>query len=160
MLSARHLHRLFFAFANAINSIVANRYGRVRWNNRQINLNEGRRLEAICRSDTNPSTLRLEVTRSNGRQREAIPLGLSFNNGYLSLSAVTQQDNGLEFTCSSRDSSDMLTLYVESASNAFAALICCLLCLPCIDWNDCFAGTKHQSNFFSRKWSRSFTRVR
>jgi hypothetical protein len=77
-------------------------------------LEEGRRLEAICRSDNDPLTLRLDVTRSNGQQREQFPLGLSFVNGYLSLSAVTQQDNGLEFICSSGDSSDILTLYVQS----------------------------------------------
>jgi hypothetical protein len=90
-------------------------------------LEEGRRLEAICRSDNDPLTLRLDVTRSNGQQREQFPLGLSFVNGYLSLSAVTQQDNGLEFICSSGDSSDILTLYVQSTSNAFANLICLIL---------------------------------
>jgi hypothetical protein len=83
-------------------------------------LDEGRRLEAVCRTDIDPTTLRLDVTRYNGRQREQIPLGLSFSNGYLSLSAVTQQDNGLEFICSSGDSSDILTLNVQSSSNAFA----------------------------------------
>jgi len=83
-------------------------------------LDEGRRLEAVCRADSDPSTLRLDVTRNNGQQREPIPLGLSFSNGYLSLSAVTQQDNGLEFICSSGDSSDTLILYVQSTSNAFA----------------------------------------
>jgi hypothetical protein len=86
-------------------------------------LDEGRRLEAVCRTDIDPTTLRLDVTRYNGRQREQIPLGLSFSNGYLSLSAVTQQDNGLEFICSSGDSSDILTLNVQSSSNAFANLI-------------------------------------
>ncbi len=83
-------------------------------------MDEGRRLEAVCRTDIDPTTLRLDVTRYNGRQREQIPLGLSFSNGYLSLSAVTQQDNGLEFICSSGDSSDILTLNVQSSSNAFA----------------------------------------
>jgi len=86
-------------------------------------LDEGRRLEAVCRTDIDPTTLRLDVTRYNGRQREQIPLGLSFSNGYLSLSAVTQQDNGLEFICSSGDSSDILTLNVQSSSNAFANLV-------------------------------------
>ncbi len=86
-------------------------------------MDEGRRLEAVCRTDIDPTTLRLDVTRYNGRQREQIPLGLSFSNGYLSLSAVTQQDNGLEFICSSGDSSDILTLNVQSSSNAFANLI-------------------------------------
>jgi hypothetical protein len=85
-------------------------------------LDEGRRLEAVCRADIDPSTLRLDVTRYNGRQRERIPLGLSFSNGYLSLSAVTKQDNGLEFTCSSGDASDILTLIVQSSSNACANL--------------------------------------
>ncbi len=85
-------------------------------------MDEGRRLEAVCRTDIDPSTLRLDVTRYNGRQREAIPLGLSFSNGYLSLSAVTKQDNGLEFICSSGDSSDILILNVQSMSNAFANL--------------------------------------
>ncbi|CAF5034208.1 unnamed protein product, partial [Rotaria sp. Silwood1] len=41
--------------------------------------------------------LRLDVTRHNGQQREPVPLGLSFSNGYLSLGAVTVQDSGLEF---------------------------------------------------------------
>lgn len=100
--------------------MIANRYRRVQWNNQQINLEEGRRLEAVCRSDVDPSTLRLDVTRANGQQREQIPLGLSFNNGYLSLSAVTVQDNGLEFTCATGDSSDILTLYVQPSSKAFA----------------------------------------
>ncbi len=92
-------------------------------------MDEGRRLEAVCRSDSDPSTLRLDVTRSNGQHREQSPLGLTFSNGYLSLSAVTQQDNGLEFICSSGDSSDILTLYVQSSSNALANIICwiCLL---------------------------------
>jgi hypothetical protein len=83
-------------------------------------LNEGHRLEAVCRTDTDPSTLRLDVARYNGRQREQMPLGLSFSNGYLSLSAVTSQDNGLEFICTSGDTSDTLTLNVRSSSNAFA----------------------------------------
>ncbi len=83
-------------------------------------MDEGRRLEAVCRTDTDPSTLRLDVTRNQRQQREQIPLGLSFSNGYLSLSAVTRQDNGLEFICSSGDTSDILTLNVRSSSNAFA----------------------------------------
>lgn len=83
-------------------------------------MDEGRRLEAVCRSDTDPSQLRLDVTRNNRQQREQIPLGLSFSNGYLSLGAVTQQDNGLEFICSANDASDLLVLYVQPNSNAFA----------------------------------------
>lgn len=79
-------------------------------------LEEGRRLEAVCRSDVDPSTLRLEVARDNGRQRESVPLGLSFSNGYLSLGAVTKQDNGLEFICSSGNASDTLILNVLSSS--------------------------------------------
>ncbi len=85
-------------------------------------MDEGRRLEAVCRTDYDPSTLRLDVTRYNGRQREQIPLGLSFSNGYLSLSAVTKQDNGLEFVCTSGGASDVLTLHVQSMSNASADL--------------------------------------
>jgi hypothetical protein len=79
-------------------------------------LEEGRRLEAFCRSDVEQSELRLEVARHNGRQRESAPLGLSFSNGHLSLGAVTKQDNGLEFICSSKDASDTLTLHVLSSS--------------------------------------------
>ena len=94
----------------------------MQWNHRQIHLDDGRRLEAVCRTDLDPSTLRLDVTRSNGQQRQQIPLGLSFHNGYLSLSAVTEQDNGLEFICAGGDSSDTLTLYVQASSKAFAHL--------------------------------------
>ncbi len=79
-------------------------------------MEEGRRLEAVCRSVVDPSTLRLEIARQNGRQRESAPLGLAFSNGYLSLGAVTRQDNGLEFICSSGDISDTLTLNVLSSS--------------------------------------------
>lgn len=101
-------------------------------------MDEGRRLEAICRSDTDPSTLRLDVTRFNGRQREQVPLGLSFSNGYLSLSAVTQQDNGLEFTCSSGDSSDILILNVQSTSNAFFADLFVCSYLLALHFEFCF----------------------
>jgi hypothetical protein len=86
-------------------------------------LDEGRRLEAVCRTDTDPSTLHLDVTRHNRQQREQIPLGLSFSNGYLSLSAVTRQDDGLEFICTSGDISDILTLTVRSSSNTFACYL-------------------------------------
>ena len=92
-------------------------------------MDEGRRLEAVCRTDTDPSTLRLDVTRQNRQQREQAPLGLSFSNGYLSLSAVTRQDNGLEFICSSGDTSDILKLNVRSSSNAFASVCFHLLAL-------------------------------
>ncbi|CAF4183766.1 unnamed protein product [Rotaria sp. Silwood2] len=94
-----------------------NQNRRVHWNVQRLDLNEGRRLEAVCRSDVDPLTLRLDVTRHNGRQREAVPLGLSFSNGYLSLGAVTRQDNGLEFTCSSGNASDTLTLNVRASSH-------------------------------------------
>ncbi|CAF1607632.1 unnamed protein product [Rotaria magnacalcarata] len=90
---------------------------RVQWNVQRVDLNEGRRLEAVCRSDADTSTLNLDVTRHNGRQREVIPLGLTFSNGYLSLGAVTNQDDGLEFTCASGNISDILTLHVRPSSN-------------------------------------------
>jgi hypothetical protein len=113
-------YNTYLCFCLLINKIIANQYRKVQWNKKQINLDEGRRLEAVCRADIDPSTLRLDVTRRNGQQRESIPLGLSFSNGYLSLSAVTKQDNELEFICSSGDSSDILILYVQPTSNAFA----------------------------------------
>ncbi|CAF4524399.1 unnamed protein product [Rotaria socialis] len=90
---------------------------RVQWNVQKLDLNEGRRLEAVCRSYADPSTLSLDVTRHNGRQREVVPLGLTFSNGYLSLGAVTNQDDGLEFTCTSGNTSDILTLHVRPSSN-------------------------------------------
>ncbi|CAF1237105.1 unnamed protein product [Adineta ricciae] len=93
-----------------------NQYRRVQWNTHQLDLSEGHRLEAICRTDVDPSTLQLDVTRQNRQQRERTPLGLSFSNGYLSLAAVTKQDDGLEFICSSGDISDILTLRVRSSS--------------------------------------------
>ncbi|CAF3522929.1 unnamed protein product [Rotaria socialis] len=95
----------------------ANQYRRVQWNVHQLTLNEGRRLEAICRTDIESIKLRLDVTRFNAQQREHAPLGLSFLNGYLSLSAVTKQDNGLEFLCSSENSYDILTLNVRSPND-------------------------------------------
>lgn len=95
---------------------------RVRWNFKKLELEEGRRLEALCQSDVDPLNLRLDVTRLNGRQREPVPLGLSFSNGYLLLAAVTYQDDGLEFTCSSGNASDTLTLTVRPSST---------LCLSC-----------------------------
>ncbi len=100
-------------------------------------MEEGRRLEAVCRSDVDPSTLRLEIARQNGRQRESVPLGLSFSNGYLSLGAVTRQDNGLEFICSSGDVSDTLTLNILSSSTLclFFSLYLCLL----FDFNKYFS---------------------
>ena len=87
-------------------AFTATQRHRLQWNVQKIDLEDGRRLEAFCRSDADPSTLRLEVARHNGRQRESAPLGLSFSNGYLSLGAVTKQDNGLEFICSSGNASD------------------------------------------------------
>ena len=102
-----------------------NQKQKLHWNVQRKELEEGRRLEAVCRSDVDPSTLRLEVTRNNGQQREPAPLGLSFSNGYLSLGAVTKQDNGLEFICSSGDASDTLTLNVLPSST-----LCLLLCFP------------------------------
>ncbi|CAF3609191.1 unnamed protein product [Adineta steineri] len=95
----------------------ASQYRRVQWNVHQLDLNEGHRLEAVCRTDVDPSTLRLDVTRQNKQQSERVPLGLSFSNGYLSLGAVTKQDNGLEFICSSGDTSDILVLRVRSSSD-------------------------------------------
>ena len=103
-------------FCLLILAFTVNQRQKLHWNVQRIELEEGRRLEAVCRSDVDPSTLRLEVARNNGRQRESAPLGLSFSNGYLSLGAVTKQDNGLEFTCSSGDASDTLTLHVRSSS--------------------------------------------
>jgi hypothetical protein len=87
-----------------------------------LDLEEGRRLEAVCRTDANPSTLRLDIRGHNGQQREPSPLGLSFSDGYLLLAAVTTQENGFQFICSSGDASDVLTLNVRPASNAFALL--------------------------------------
>jgi len=100
-------------------------------------LEEGRRLEAVCRSVVDPSTLRLEIARQNSRQRESAPLGLAFSNGYLSLGAVTRQDNGLEFICLSGDVSDTLTLNVLSPSTLciFFSLYRCLL----FDFNKYFS---------------------
>lgn len=103
-------------FCLLILAFTVNQRQKLHWNVQRIELEEGRRLEAVCRSDVDPSTLRLEVARNSGRQRESAPLGLSFSNGYLSLGAVTKQDNGLEFTCSSGDASDILTLHVRSSS--------------------------------------------
>jgi hypothetical protein len=97
-------------------AFTVNQQHKLQWNVKKIDLEEGRRFEAVCRSDVDASTLRLEVARHNGRQRESAPLGLSFSNGYLSLGAVTKQDNGLEFICSSGDASDTLTLNVLSSS--------------------------------------------
>ena len=95
----------------------------------QLNLEAGRRLEAICRSDVDPSTLRLKVTRHNGLQREPVPLGLSFLNGSLSLGAVTIQDDGLEFNCSSDHAFDILKLnvHVPSMLQLFFLIFICLL---------------------------------
>lgn len=107
---------LLLPFCLLILAFTVNQRQKLHWNVQRIELEEGRRLEAVCRSDVDPSTLRLEVARNNGRQRESAPLGLSFSNGYLSLGAVTKQDNGLEFTCSSGDASDTLTLHVRSSS--------------------------------------------
>ena len=95
-------------------------------------MSEGHRLEAVCRADVEPSTFRLDVTRHNRRQRENVPLGLSFSNGYLSLGAVTKQDDGLEFICSSGDISDLLILHVRSSSNAFALLFSSSACNACL----------------------------
>ena len=109
------MHDLLFCcnpFASLYLALIANQRPNLKWNVQKIELEEGRRLEAFCRSDADPSSLRLEVTRQSGRQRESAPLGLSF----LSLGAVTKQDNGLEFICSSRDASDTLTLRVLSSS--------------------------------------------
>jgi hypothetical protein len=114
---------ILFCFCLLIIELTANQQQRVQWNVQRKDLEEGRRLEAICRSDVDPSTLRLEVTRHNGRQRESAPLGLSFSNGYLSLGAVTRQDNGLEFICSAGNSSDTLTLNVISSSTLFLPLL-------------------------------------
>ncbi|CAF3425584.1 unnamed protein product [Rotaria sp. Silwood1] len=94
-----------------------NQNRRVHWNVQRVDLHEGRRLEAACRGDVDPLSLRLDVTRHNGQQREPVPLGLSFSNGYLSLGAVTVQDSGLEFTCSSANDSDTLTLTVRPSSH-------------------------------------------
>jgi hypothetical protein len=105
-----------FCFCLLIIKFTVKQQQKVQWNVQKKDLEEGRRLEAVCRSDVDPSTLRLEVARYNGRQRESAPLGLSFSNGYLSLGAVTMQDNGLEFICSSGTASDTLTLNVLSSS--------------------------------------------
>lgn len=113
-------------FCLRIVAFAVNQRQKLHWNVQRIELEEGRRLEAVCRSDVDPSTLRLEVARQNGRQRESAPLGLSFSNGYLSLGAVTKQDNGLEFTCSSGDASDILTLHVRSSST-----LCFCICFAC-----------------------------
>ena len=104
-------------------AFTVNQQHRVQWNVQKIDLEDGRRLEAFCRSDADPSTLRLEVARHNGRQRESAPLGLSFSNGYLSLGAVTKQDNGLEFICSSGNASDTLTLNVLSTLCFFSLFV-------------------------------------
>jgi len=62
--------------------------------------------EAVCRSHVDISTFRLEIARHNDR----LPPGLSFSNSYLSLNAVTKQDNGLEFIFTLGDILDTLTL--------------------------------------------------
>ena len=82
---------------------------------KQLDLEEGRRLEAVCRTDADPTSLRLEIKDPTG-QRVQAPLGLSFSNAELSLSAVTRQDNGLQFICSSGEASDTLVLNVRSPS--------------------------------------------
>jgi hypothetical protein len=68
--------------------------------------NEGHRLEAVCRSHVDISTFRLKIARHNDR----LPPGVSFSNSYLSLNAVTKQDNGLEFIFTLGDILDTLTL--------------------------------------------------
>lgn len=90
----------------------------MRWNLQRLDLQEGRRLEAACRANVDTSHLRLDIKRQYGgeAQEAAPPLGLSFSNGYLSLGAVTRQDDGLQFVCSHEDASDTLTLTVHSAS--------------------------------------------
>ena len=80
-------------------------------------LEEGCRLEAVCRTDVDPSTWHLDIKHNTGHQ---LPLGLSFSNVYLSLNAVTRQENGLQLICSSGTTSDILTLNVLPASNASA----------------------------------------
>jgi hypothetical protein len=115
--------------------IAARQSKKVQWNVQRLDLDEGRRLEAVCRTDIDPSTLRLDITRDNGRQRESAPLGLSFSNGYLLLSAVTKQDNGLQFICSSGEASDTLTLNIRSSS------MLCLLLFPSLLAIFCFNET-------------------
>jgi hypothetical protein len=112
-----------FASASDIFSLAGVSNQHVQWNVQRLDLDEGRRLEAVCRTDADPSTLRLEITRQDSRQREQAPLGLSFSNGYLSLGAVTRQDNGLQFICSSGQASDILILNVLSSSKRFVRFV-------------------------------------
>ena len=114
---------LAFAFFHA-----ATQDQRAQWNVQRLDLEEGRRLEAVCRTDADPASLRLEIKGPNG-QRVQAPLGLSFANGDLSLSAVTQQDNGLQFICSSGQTSDTLALNVRSSSTLRQPLCSACVCL-------------------------------
>lgn len=94
---------------------------RIQWNVPRLDLEEGHRLEAVCRANVDASYLRLDLKRQHEQDVELVPLGLSFSDGYLSLGAVTLQDDGLQFVCSHEDTSDTLTLNVRPSSTPLSA---------------------------------------